>query len=189
MAMLPVALTTQSVAGLIGSIAGRPIARKLGKKVSGITTGLLCGASFCALAVFGGIGSYVYIICASGVYFCWAIIGAWGVNLYLDCGEYQLYKTGKDNRTFTMSMYGISIKIGFAISSIAIAFLLEASGYNGATNTVANVHLMRILIGGIIGGLFLVYMLLMLLYGITEEKSREYAEHNHKAAQTAKAAG
>jgi hypothetical protein len=44
------------------------------------------------------------------------------------------------------------------------------------------------LIGGILGGLVLLYMLLMLFYGITEEKSKEYAEHNHQAAQAAKTA-
>jgi Na+/melibiose symporter-like transporter len=124
----------------------------------------------------------------AGVFFFWGVIGAWGVNLYLDCGEYQLYKTGKDNRTFTMGFYGISMKVGFALSSTAIAILLGLSGYNGAANTVANVPLMVILMGGILGGFLLLYTLVMLFYGITEEKSKEYAEHNYKAAQAAKSA-
>jgi Na+/melibiose symporter-like transporter len=188
MAMLTVALTAQSVAGLAGSIAGRPIAKKLGKKGSGIVTGIFCAAFFVGLALWGKSAAYVYIICVCGVYFFWGIIGAWGVNLYLDCGEYQLYKTGKDNRTFAMGFYGISMKVGFALSSTAIAILLELSGYNGAANTVADVSLMVYLMGGILGGLLLLYMLLMLLYGITEERSKEYAEHNHRAAQAAKAA-
>jgi Na+/melibiose symporter-like transporter len=188
MALLTVALTSQSVAGLIGSIAGRPIAKKLGKKGSGIVTGIFCAAFFAGLALWGESAVYVYIICVCGVYFAWGIIGAWGVNLYLDCGEYQLYKTGKDNRTFTMGFYGIGMKVGFALSSTIIAILLELSGYNGAANTVANVPLMVHLMGGILGGLFLLYVLMMLPYGITEEKSREYAEHNHRAAQAAKTA-
>jgi Na+/melibiose symporter-like transporter len=187
MALLTVALTAQNVAGFLGAVAGRSISKKLGKKVSGITTGLLCGLFFCVLAFFGENGPYMFIICASCVYFAWGIIGAWGVNLYLDCGEYQLYKTGKDNRAFTMGFYGIGMKVGFALSSTAIAILLELSGYNGAANTVANVPLMVRLIGGIPGGLLLLYMAVMLLYGITDEKSKEYAEHNHQAAQAAKA--
>jgi Na+/melibiose symporter-like transporter len=188
MAMLTLALTTQSVAGFAGSIAGRPISKKLGKKGSGIVTGILCAAFFAGLAVWGQSSPYVYIVCMSGVYFFFGIIGAWFANLYLDCGEYQLYKTGKDNRTFTMGFYSISVKIGFILSSTAIAAMLELSGYNGAANTVANVPLMVMLMGGFLGGFFLLYALVMLFYGITDEKSKEYAEHNHKAAQAAKAA-
>jgi Na+/melibiose symporter-like transporter len=124
----------------------------------------------------------------SGALFLSAIIVSCGVNFYLDCAEYHLFKAGKDNKAFTMSMYGVSIKIAFALSSVAIAYLLGASGYNGAANTVDNIRLMVLLIGGIHGGCNLVYALLMLCYGITEEKSKEYAEHNHRAAQAAKAA-
>jgi Na+/melibiose symporter-like transporter len=188
MALLTVALTAQSVAGLIGSVAGRPIAKKLGKKGSGLVTGIFCAGFFAALSALGESTAYMYIICVCGAYLFWGIIGTWGANLYLDCGEYQLYKTGKDNRTFAMGFYSISIKVGFALSSTAIAILLELSGYNGATNTVANIPRMVHLMGGILGGLFLLYVLIMLLYGITEEKSKEYAEHNHKAAQIAKTA-
>jgi Na+/melibiose symporter-like transporter len=188
MAMLTLALTSQSMAAFIGSIAGRPISKKLGKKRSGIASGILCTPFLAALALWGEASAYVYIVCVSGVFFFYGIIGAWGANLYLDCGEYQLYKTGKDNRTFTMGFYGISGKVGFILSSTAIAMLLELSGYNGTANTVANVHFMVLLMGGILGGFFLLYTLIMLFYGITEEKSKEYAEHNYKAAQAAKAA-
>jgi Na+/melibiose symporter-like transporter len=186
MALVTVALTAQSVAAFIGSVAGRPIATKLGKKNSGIVTGIFCAAFLAALAVWGEASAYVYIICTSGVFFFVSIIGAWGVNLYLDCGEYQLYKTGKDNRTFIMGFFGMSTRVGFILTSTAVAILLELSGYNGAANTVANVPLMVYLMGGILSGFFLLYMLLMLFYGITEEKSKEYAEHNHQAAQAAK---
>jgi Na+/melibiose symporter-like transporter len=86
-----------------------------------------------------------------------------------------------------MSMYGVSIKIAFALSSVAIAYLLGASGYDGAANIVEDIRLMVLLIGGILGGCNLAYALLMLCYGITEEKAREYAEYNHRMAQQAAA--
>jgi Na+/melibiose symporter-like transporter len=112
------------------------------------------------------------------------------VNLFLDCGEYQLYKTGKDARTFIMSMYGIGIKLGFILSSVVVTVLLSLSGYQaslvpGGEGSVANVSTMAFLFGAIPAGLNLAYMLLMLCYGITEEKSKEYAEANFKKAQAA----
>ena len=110
------------------------------------------------------------------------------MNLYLDCGEYQLYKTGADAKTFTMGMYGVAIKIGFLLSTVVSTFVLEASGYSGLTNTVDDLRKMVLLLGGAPAALTLVYTLLMSFYGITEEKSKEYAEHNHQAAQAAEVA-
>jgi Na+/melibiose symporter-like transporter len=182
MAMLATAMTTQSVFGFLGTIAGPPVAKKLGKKPSGILTGILCTVFFAGIMFGGEISPIVYIACVSAALFSMGIINACGANLYLDCGEYQYYRTGKDNRTFTMSFYGNAIKIGLALSSVAIAALLNASGYDGATNTVADIHRMVLLIGGILAGLNLLYTLLMAGYRITEQKSKEYAEHNFKAS-------
>jgi Na+/melibiose symporter-like transporter len=145
-------------------------------------------ASLSALALFARINPYIFIAGVSCFTIFLSLINSCGVNLYLDCGEYQLYKTGKDVRTFTMSMYGVAIKTGFIIATLVTTVVLEASGYSGATNTVANLRTMVMLIGGIPAALCLLYTLLLLVYGITEEKAKEYAAHNHQAAQAAKAA-
>jgi Na+/melibiose symporter-like transporter len=182
MGKLTIALTIQSIASLAGAVLGPPISKRLGKKPSGVLTGILCTAFFSVLAIWGHTSWMFYVIGASGGLFSIGIIRSCGVNLYLDCGEYHLYKTGKNIKTFMMSMFGMSIKIGFALSSVAIAYLLEAVGYSGATNTVENVPLMSRLIGGILAGLSFAYALLMITYGISDAKAKEYAEHNHKAA-------
>jgi Na+/melibiose symporter-like transporter len=183
--MIVVAMTAQSIGAFLGSIAGQPISRKLGKKNSGILTGILCTIIYSGIAFFGEISPIVYIVCASLGLFSLGIVNACGVNFYLDCGEYQLYKSGKDNRTFTMSFFGIAIKIGMALSAVAIAVVLNAAGYDGATQSVADARLMGILIGAVLAGLNFIYFLFMLCYGINEQKSREYAEHNFKALQGA----
>ncbi|AEF86808.1 transporter, major facilitator family [Treponema primitia ZAS-2] len=183
--MIVFAMTAQSIGAFLGSFAGQPISRKLGKKNSALLTGILCTIIYAGIAFLGDRGPLVYIICTAAGLFSLGIVNACGVNLYLDCGEYLLYKSGKDNRTFTMSFFGIGIKIGMALSSVVIAFLLDASGYDGATQSVADVHLMGVLIGAVLAGLNLGYFLIMLCYGINEQKSKEYAEHNFKATQTA----
>jgi Na+/melibiose symporter-like transporter len=181
--MLTVAMTAQSIGALLGSFAGQPIAKKIGKKNSALLSAFLCFVFYTGIALFGETGPIVYIVCTAAALFSLGIINSCGANLYLDCGEYQLYKTGRDNRPFTLGFFGISFKLGFTLSSVAIAILLEASGYNGATNTVSNSRLMGQLIGGILAGLNVFYFLVMLIYGISEEKSREYAEHNFKESQ------
>jgi Na+/melibiose symporter-like transporter len=188
MAMLTPALTIQSVLGFIASLFMPALAKKTGKKGAGVLAGLFSVLFFTELAIFGINGSVFYIIALSGFIVAQALINSCGVNLYLDCGEYQLYKTGKDVRTFIMSMYGIGIKLGFILSSVIVTLVLSLSGYqavSGAEATVASVPTMALLIGAIPAGLNLLYMLLMLCYGITEDKSREYARANHERAQAA----
>jgi Na+/melibiose symporter-like transporter len=188
MGKLTIALTVQGVFGFLGALAGQVIPKKIGKRPTAILAGLLSVGLYTGLAIFGNTGWEAWLVCVSGSLFLSAVIVSCGVNFYLDCGEYHLFKTGKDNKAFTMSMYGVSIKIAFALSSVAIAYLLGASGYNGAANIVENIRLMVLLIGGIHAGLNLIYALLMLTYGITEEKAKEYAEHNHQVALQAKPA-
>jgi Na+/melibiose symporter-like transporter len=185
MGMFTFALTIQSISAFAAALLMPAVARKIGKKNAGIISGILMTLFLGALAWQGMANPMVYIICVSGFTVSNGLILACGVNLYLDCGEYQLYKTGADAKTFTMGMYGVAIKVGFLLSTLVSTFVLEASGYSGLTNTVADLPKMVLFLGGVPAALTLVYMLLMLFYGITEEKAKEYAEHNHRAAQTA----
>jgi Na+/melibiose symporter-like transporter len=188
MGMFTFALTVQSIAAFAAAFLMPAVARKIGKKNSGIISGVFMTAFLAALAWLGMASPMVFVVCIAGFTVSHGLILACGVNLYLDCGEYQLYKTGADAKTFTMGMYGVAIKIGFLLSTVVSTFVLEASGYSGLTNTVDDLRKMVLLLGGVPAALTLAYTLLMLLYGITEEKSKEYAEHNHRAAQAAKAA-
>jgi Na+/melibiose symporter-like transporter len=188
MGMFTFALTIQSVCAFGAALIMPSVARKIGKKNAGIISGIFMTIFLAGLAWQGMASPMVYIVCISGFTVFYGLILSCGVNLYLDCGEYQLYKTGTDAKTFTMGMYGVAIKIGFLLSTVMSTFVLEGSGYSGLTNTVADLRRMVLLLGGVPAALTLAYTLLMLTYGITEEKAKEYAEHNHQAAQAAKAA-
>jgi Na+/melibiose symporter-like transporter len=187
--MLTVAMTIQSVLGFLSTLIMPTIAAKLGKKRAAITSGFLTTAFFAGLAAFNQINVLVvYIVAMGGFMVSQALVNSCGVNLFLDCGEYQYYKTGKDTRTFTMSMFGVSIKFGVIMSSFIITILLTLSGYDGETQTVADPARMAMLFGAIPCILNLIYSLLMCVYGITEEKSREYAQANFKKMQESGAA-
>jgi Na+/melibiose symporter-like transporter len=188
MGMFTLALTVQSVSAFVAALLMPAAVRKTGKKNAGILAGAFMTLFLVALAWQGIVSPMVFIACFAGFTISNALITACGVNLYLDCGEYQLYKTGADARTFTMGMYGVAIKVGFMLSTVVSTVVLEAAGYSGLTNTVTDVRKMTLFLGGVPAALSLAYMLLLLVYGITEEKSKEYAEYNHKAAQAAQTA-
>jgi Na+/melibiose symporter-like transporter len=183
-------LTMRSILAFVASLLTPGLARKIGKKNSAVVAGLFSGLAFVELAIFGTSGIVAYIIAISIYMIFQSLILSCGANLYLDCAEYHLYKTGKDARTFIMSMYGISIKLGQILASVVVPLLLALSGYQaaavrGGTGSVASVSTMAFLVGAVPAGLCLVYMLLMLCYRITEEKSKEYAEANHKKTRAA----
>jgi Na+/melibiose symporter-like transporter len=188
MGMFTFALTGLRISAFGAALLLPWVAGKIGKKNAGIISGILTTLFLATLAWQGMANPMVFVVCYAGYTASNGLILACGVNLYLDCGEYQLYKTGADTKTFTMGMYGVAIKVGFLLSTVVSTFVLESSGYSGLTNTVADLRKMVLLMGGVPAAMTLAYTLLMSLYGISEEKSKEYAEHNHKAAQAAKTA-
>jgi Na+/melibiose symporter-like transporter len=185
MQLFTISMTVSSTLSLVSSFIAPKIATKIGKKNSALVSSVFGCIGYVCLGLFAKDSLVIYIICASVALVGSAMINACGVNLYLDCAEYQLYKTGKDTRTFTMSMFGIAIKVGIALSSLIIAFVLSQAGYEA--NNVADVGKLGLYIGLIPGILMGVYGLVMMFYKINDEKAREYAAHNFEAAQKAQA--
>ncbi|MEG0914017.1 MAG: MFS transporter [Oscillospiraceae bacterium] len=178
--LMTVALTVQSIAALFGAIVMPPVAAKIGKKHSSIISGIVAGLAYVVLGLFGQNHWMIYVACSAVAALGLAIVGSCGSNLYLDAAEYQLYKTGKDNRTFAMSLMSVPMKIGMAISSVVIAWILTTCGYQAATG-IADPSKFVMIAGMLPGALYGISGVLMFLFKINEQKSREYAESNQKA--------
>lgn len=187
-------LFIQSIAACVGAFfIGPPLAKRLGKKNSVIVSGVICVCSYFALAFLAKDNWQIYIACTSTAAVGLSLLGAVGIQLYLDAGEYQLYKTGKDNRPYVMSLQTVPMKVGMMVSSPIVAKILYLSGYQknvGAAATMSDPMKMVLLIGLIPGAMYLVYVILMSAFKITESKSKEYAAANHQmlAERAAKAA-
>jgi len=181
--MMSTSMTIQSVFTLLCAFVSPQIVKKIGKKTAAICTGILGIIGYGCMAMFAIRGPMFYIIANTIAVAGSSLINVCGVNLYLDCAEYQLYKSGKDNRTFAMSMFGIAIKLGFIIASVLTAFVLNSAGYNEITKTLADPDKFVMLIGGIPAVFYVLYTILFLIYKITEDKSREYADHNYARMQ------
>lgn len=182
--MMTTSMTVQSVLALLCSFAAPGIVKKIGKKNSAIVTGIFGVAGYGCIALFGMRGAIYYIIFNAVAVAGSSLINVCGVNLYLDCAEYQLYKTGRDNRTFAMSLFGISIKLGFIISSVVTAGVLSAVNYDEVAAVIGNPQNFVYLLGGIPALANLIYTLLYIFgYKITEAKSKEYAEANFARLQ------
>jgi len=186
---ITLAMTLSSVLGLIFGFIAPSVAKRIGKRTSAICAGIGGGTCYILLGLFAKDSIVLYICFTSLALVFQSLINSVGVNLYLDCGEYVLYESGNDVRTFTMSIFGIGAKVGLALSSLIVSFVLAQGGYvaadpvSGTVASVADRFALGRFVGLVPGALMVTYGLLMIFYKITDEKAREYAEHNAQAAQ------
>ena len=186
---MTVAQTTAGLVGFLSAMVAPPIAKKIGKKRSNIISCAIAGAAYGILAISADGIPLLYIGLVSFATLGLSIYGSFGVNLYLDAAEYQLYKTGQDNRPFVMSMQNIPIKVAFIASGPFVAMILNATGYDAAARTVANTKLMVMLIGIVpAAAYFLSILIFSLFYKINDEQAKEYALHNQKVMEERAAA-
>ena len=185
--MQPVSATIMAIVGCVAAFTMAPVARKIGKRNSAITTTLFGIACMSLIGLFAHQNVWFFIVMSAINAFGAAIIGTVGINLFLDAAEYQLYKTGKDSRAFAMSLYNIPMKIGLAVSSLIAAYMLTASGYLQETidgvlvTSMSNPQLFVRWFGLLQAAIYLVSALMYtFLYKITDAKAAEYMAENQK---------
>ena len=133
--LYPIHQTSRSIASLVGSFIGPKIGTKLGKKKA-LATGLAlwgCGLTGAYLVCKGDTPWYLYTMFSCMNSLCMYIFSGFGVNYFLDCGEYGYYKTGQDNRTIAMAMFNIPMKIATLLAGSLSAIALAAIGFDAVT--------------------------------------------------------
>ena|GEM_PF-775584 len=168
----------------IASIAAtlmRPVAQKLGKRNSALISfaiGVFLNIGIAFLTHQNFVAKVVLVSCLQVQFILFTI---WGINLYLDAAEYQEWKTGKDMKAFVMSMNNMVPRIASVFGAPFSAIVLSQSGYNPATQTMANPEIMTMFIGLLPAFTYACGFLIYLFgYKMTEEKAQEYADFNKK---------
>ncbi|MDR2519780.1 MAG: MFS transporter [Eubacteriaceae bacterium] len=192
--------TLTTVASSIFALIGPAIGMKLGK-VKAMWVGLMLAACSGVLnAFFGSTFWGLYVGISFIGTFAAALYSGFGVNYALDCGEYGLWKTGKDNRLVIMSMTNMPMKIS-AIFGGFVLYALSGIGYDSlqvaaATTPIPGqealfgqipafvsapgfVRNFMLLLGGIPAACNMIAALLMLFaYKISDKDATRYAQEN-----------
>ncbi len=188
--MMSTGLFINSLTACLGAFfVGPRIARRIGKKNASILSGLLACVAYLVLALFAKDNWIIYISCTAFAALGLSIVGSVGINLYLDAGEYQFYKTGKDNRPFVMSLQTVPMKVGMTLSGSIVAAILYQAGYvqhEGAAATMDNPLRMVFLTGMLASVFYGLSSLLVSTFKINEEKSKEYAAANDRTMKERK---
>ena len=185
--MQPISATIMAIVACVAAFAMAPAAKKIGKRNSAITSALFGAVCMALVGLFAHENVWFYIVVSAVLGFGAALVGVVGVNLFLDAAEYQLYKTGKDSRTFVMSLYNIPMKVGLAVSTPIAAFMLTHSGYKQEVidgvlvPSMSNPQTFVRWFGLLLAAIYLIGMLMYtFLYKITDAKAAEYVTENQK---------
>ena len=184
---MTVALTTRSIVAFVASLFVPSIGKKLGKKNALVVSryAYAVGALIIYFFAYRNGEANVWIM-TFGMCFIQAgtyLFMSFGVNYWLDCGEYGYYTTGKDMRGIASAVMNIPTKIGMAVGGTLVGYLVAWSGYTiPAGQTVGYFeHMDRFMmtlalfpaITAIVSG-----VLTQILYKLTDEQAAMYAKAN-----------
>jgi Na+/melibiose symporter-like transporter len=196
MMLMPIGMTIMTLFGVVASMIGPTIGKKIGKKralqvgtaiaiIDSILIALLAGNTN---TLAGGlqIGFLIYVIIS-----CVTMIGSniwagFGGNYFVDAGEYGYWKTGKDNRAIAMGLGSIPIKIALLVGGALGGYALHAIGYRpgmgipGGPAFPANfTRSFMLLLGGMPAAINLIGLLIFSFgWKITDADAAKYAKEN-----------
>jgi GPH family glycoside/pentoside/hexuronide:cation symporter len=168
-----------AISSFVSAIIGPIAATRIGKKKTYLFAALYGVAGYIILRFFGESSPYLYITIV-----CIATLGA-GISfpirhaMYMDTAEYGFYKTGKDASAFIVSMFTLPVKIGIFLATTIAGFGLSLIGYEaGMTATEEFTGNLMNIICFIPVGCYIIAVLVMAFYSLTDDKLSSYMEAN-----------
>ena len=180
--------------GFLAAMVMPKLGAKLGKKMSCVFGFLMMSVALILVSFFGApngvpnLTAYIIImsLLMAGTY-TWM---PYMVVLFLDAGEYFLYKTGKDTRAIAAGLASPPMKIGMTVGNTLGLALLSAIGFvsGGAfeisVTWIANFMRVTFMLPGLI---YLAAAIIMLLfYKISDKDAAMYAQANAEKMQQGK---
>ena len=167
---------------LAATLIAPPIIKKVGRKEMCVYSALTGVVGYIILRIYGASGPIIYITIICCTNFIVALASPIRQAMYMDTAEYGYYKTGKNISAFIMSMYTMPVKIGIAITLTIIPLYFDrVIGYVANMEiTPRFVHDLMNLIAYLPAICYLIAGIIMMFYGLTEDKVAMYMDANTK---------
>lgn len=169
-----------ALVGLVAAMIMPKVGMKLGKKNSCVFGFALFGIGLIAISFLGQQSWLFYVACMAVTSFGTYTYTPFIVTMFLDCGEYFLWKTGKDTRAVAAGLASPPMKIGMALGGTIGLFLLSSTGYvAGFTPDAAWADKFMRACFMVPGVVYLVAAVIMLVcYTIKDADAAKYAQEN-----------
>jgi len=180
-------MTLVFLIAFLGALIVKPIANRIGKRLTFIVASLLSVASVLLLLVTGT-NEPAFIALMALFHFLSIICSTLVPTFIADIAEYSSIRYGSRARAFAFSIGGMSIQVASVLGSIIAAFGLVAIGFD-ATNVTADVvgRLSNLFIFGI-SIPTLIASVLFFAYPLTEKYMDELRAENAKLTANSDAA-
>ena len=190
--------TKLTVCSLVGAVIGifasmimpKLVGSKLGKKGACVFGFAVYGVGM-ILCTFLAVYSWIlYIVCMAVVFIGTYTYMPYYMTMYLDCGEWYLWKTGKDTRGVAMGLGGPPLKIGMAIGGSLGLYLLGATGYEAGMTATASWTSAYMAVSFLVPGIITVAaaLLLLITYRLKDADVARYSQENADKMAAAMAA-
>jgi len=182
-------MTILNLAGILAAFIVGPMTQKIGLRncylycYGGMALGLI-------LAFFFGqglVGFYIFTIIFRIAY---GLSYSIGLLSWSQASEIHMLKTGEDAMGWMMTMYGMPLSLGSALTAGVVGWVLGTAGYDGAAAVQSDtvilwIRLMTTLIPGIFAAL--AYLLWQFLWPIKSRKDQDEHEAKVDAFMSSKA--
>jgi Na+/melibiose symporter-like transporter len=187
--LMALAQTISTLFSLVTTMVGPALGLKLGRKKAMVLGQFLTVITSLAMALFGAIHIAVFIAITMATAMATALYSGFGMGYIIDVGEYGYWKTGIDNRTVTMSLVNVPIKIATFIGGSVSLFGLAAIGYQpGMQASPEFIRNFMYLYGGIPAVCNLLACLLNgFFYKIDDKEAALYSRENREREAAAAA--
>jgi Na+/melibiose symporter-like transporter len=187
--LMALAQTISTLFTLVTTIVGPMIGLKLGRKKAMVLGQFLTTITSVAMALFGAIHIAVFIGITLATAIATSLYSGFGMSYIIDVGEYGYWKTGIDNRTVTMSLVNVPIKIATFIGGSVSLFGLAIIGYQpGMSASPEFIRNFMYLYGGIPAICNLLACLLNgFCYKIDDKEAALYSKENREREAAAAA--
>ncbi len=174
-------LSASNFCAFLGSYIAPKVTEKIGGRKKAITLfGILSGLSFCAIGIFGKT-LWGFVIPCGLAFFFMSFIDTLDMMLYMDAGEWWLYKTGKDTRPYLLSMYSVAVKASLACSSVALGLILNLIHYNPDAVLNASEATVLTWCTGLAPGIgYLMPVVIMLLHKVSDQEMADIIKENEE---------
>ncbi|MPW25855.1 hypothetical protein GC105_08635 [Alkalibaculum sp. M08DMB] len=191
MLMMSVSLTVGMVFAFVGSIFGPILGQKAGKKTAMVTGMLLWGVFTGLITILGKGNVWAFIVLGGLGQVAFYMFFSFGMNYFLDAGEYGFYKTGKDNRNVALAMFNMPMKVGMAIGGAIGGYGLSVIGYTPGMTEVTDSFINGFMaLAGVVPGAFMIVagVSVLFFWKITDKDAQMYATSNAEKIAAQKAA-
>lgn len=171
--------------GFVAAMIMPKVAIKIGKKGSVAVGFAIMAVSFVLVTFLGAPGGHAnltaYILCVSFMMFGSYCFMPYMVILFLDAGEYFLWKTGKDTRAVAAGLASPPMKIGMFVGNTLGLTLLSLTGFVAGGFTPSPEWAMSFMkVTFLVPAVFYAVAAVIMLIGykITDADAAKYAQEN-----------